>query len=121
MATEQNADASIQEDIIACYQSLLDCSARMLYQARDEDWTSLIDEESRYVSQVERLARLEAVQVLAPAQMARKAELLGLILSQDREIRARLMQRKEELGRLIGESQRQRKLNRAYSSSNTSL
>jgi flagellar protein FliT len=117
MSSHQTDNATTQEDIIASYQSLLASSVRMLHKAQDEDWVSLIDEESRYVAQVERLTRLESGMVLEPAQVVRKAELLAQILVQDREIRERLAQRKAELSRLIGQSQRQRQLNRAYSSS----
>lgn len=117
MAThwQQNAPRT-QEEIIASYQFLLECSDRMLFRARDEDWSSLIAEESRYAAKVEQLARLEPGLELDRMHQERKAALLRRILEQDQEIRERLSQRREELSRLMEVSQRQRKLNSAYHS-----
>ncbi|GAA3539973.1 flagellar protein FliT [Zobellella aerophila] len=103
-----------QEEVIASYQFLLECSVRMLFRARDEDWGSLIDEESRYVAEVEQLAKVEQGLALDRPHQERKAVLLRQILEQDREIRERLTRRREELSRLMGVSQRQRQLNSAY-------
>lgn len=112
----QQTATMTQEEVIACYRFLQECSDRMLFRARDQDWGALIEEESRYAAKVEQLARVEQGLVLDSAHQERKAALLRQILEQDREIRERLTQRREELSHLMGVSQRQRKLNSAYHS-----
>ena len=52
--------------------------------------------------------------LLDGAAQQRKAELLESILEHDVDIRRRLVARRDELGKLIEVSQRQRDLHRAY-------
>ncbi|GGX80140.1 hypothetical protein GCM10007160_04530 [Litchfieldella qijiaojingensis] len=103
-----------QEQVLAAYETLRECSNRMLEWARLEDWDSLVNEESRYIIEVERLSKLEPSLAMDVAQQERKAELLEQILEQDMEIRRRLVERRDALSELIGVSQRKRDLNRAY-------
>ncbi|MBD3894459.1 flagellar protein FliT [Halomonas sp. ML-15] len=86
----------------------------MLKLARDEAWGELIELQSRYVIEVERLSRMEQELVLDAPHRQRKAALLEAILERDREVRERLVARRDELGALIGTSQRRRDLSRAY-------
>lgn len=106
--------ASDAERLLAAYEALLERSSRMLAKAREEAWDALIEEESRYVLEVERLAREDQGQGLDPAQRERKASLLERILEQDMEVRRHLVARRDELGELIGNSRRKRDLERAY-------
>ncbi|MFG6176452.1 flagellar protein FliT [Halomonas sp. THAF12] len=103
-----------QEAVIAGYQALLARSERMLALAREADWSALVDQEADYVQQVERIAELDARHALEREAQNRKAELLERILENDLEVRRHLMQRRDELGELIGTSRRQRDLQRAY-------
>lgn len=103
-----------QEQVLDAYETLRERSNRMLEWARLKDWDSLVNEESRYVIEVERLSTLEPRLALDVAQQERKAELLEQILEQDLEIRRRLVERRDALSELIGVSQRKRDLNRAY-------
>ncbi|WP_148254130.1 flagellar protein FliT [Aidingimonas lacisalsi] len=105
-----------QEALLSVYESLLERSSRMLTQAREEDWEALIEEESQYVIDIERVSRLEGQEALNGEQQARKESLLEQILEQDMEIRRRLLNRRDELGELIGTARRQRDLHRAYRS-----
>jgi flagellar protein FliT len=86
----------------------------MLTLARSGEWEALVEQESRYLVQVERIRRMDAQQSLSGERAARKAALLEQILEQDMEIRQCLVSRRDELGRLIGNSRRQQSLNRAY-------
>lgn len=106
--------ASDAERLLAAYEALLERSSRMLAKAREEAWDALIEEESRYVLEVERLAREDQGQGLDPMQRERKASLLERILEQDMEVRRHLVARRDELGELIGNSRRKRDLERAY-------
>ncbi|APX94964.1 hypothetical protein BWR19_08665 [Halomonas sp. 1513] len=82
--------------------------------ARAEAWDELIQHQARYVVEVERLARMEQELELDAAHRERKAALLEAILERDHEVRERLVARRDELGELIGTSQRRRDLSRAY-------
>lgn len=106
--------AVAQETVIAAYEALLSRSSRMLDSARAADWEALVDQETEYVVQVERLGRLDAEQPLDDERGERKAELLERILEQDLEIRQRLVERRDELDRLIGSGRQQLALSRTY-------
>lgn len=103
-----------QEQLLAAYEDLLERSTRMLEWARQGDWDALVNEESCYVVEVERLSQVEPESLLDVPQQKRRAELLEQILEQDMEIRRRLVERRDALSELIGVSQRKRDLNRAY-------
>lgn len=103
-----------QQVLIAAYEALLSRSSRMLDSARAADWETLVDQETEYVVQVEHLGRLDAELPLDDERVARKAELLERILDQDLEIRQRLIERRDELDRLIGSSRQQLALSRTY-------
>lgn len=111
---EQGGEPIGQQALVEHYEALLSRTRHMLSAARDADWTALIDQESTYLVQVEQLATLEAGRPLDAEHRARKATLLEEILENDLEIRTRLIERRDELGELIGAAQRQRKLHRAY-------
>ena len=103
-----------QEALLGAYESLLERSSRMLDSARAADWTTLLDQEGQYVVQVERLGHLTPCTPLDAGQNERKAALLERILEQDLEIRQRLVERRDELARLIGSSRQQLALSRTY-------
>jgi len=103
-----------QDAILTAYEALLERSCAMLEAARTADWSLLVDQETEYVVQVERLSRLDAQQPLEAWRAERKATLLERILEQDLEIRQRLVERRDELAQLIGSSRQQLALSRTY-------
>lgn len=105
---------SSPEGLLAAYADLLARSSRMLACMQRQDWFSLVEEQSSYVIEVESLSRAELKLSLSDAQRERKATLLERILEQDIEIRRGLLERREELQKLIGVSQRKRDLVRSY-------
>lgn len=120
--TGQDGSASMTaEEILLVYESLLAATQAMLAQARESEWTALLEGESRYVVEVEALARREATVSFDESQTNRKAELLEGILENDLEIRRLLLVRRDELGEIIGVNQRKRDLNRAYHPGGTTL
>ncbi|RAH36595.1 flagellar protein FliT [Halomonas sp. SL1] len=102
------------EAVIDGYQDLLERSERMLALAREADWSALVEQETGYVQQVARVAELDAQHALSDGERQRKAELLEAILGNDMEVRRHLVQRRDELGELIGTAQRRRDLQQAY-------
>lgn len=106
--------ADRQELLLLAYESLLNASQSMLATARAADWNALVEQESDYLVRVERIRRMDAQQRLDDEAASRKAVLLERILEQDMEIRQRLVERRDELGRMIGNSRRQQALSRAY-------
>lgn len=111
---EHGGEPTSQQALVEGYETLLARTRLMLESAHDANWPALIDQEGGYVMQVERLARLDAELQLDEDHQARKAQLLEQILENDLEIRERLIERRDELGELIGTTQRQRNLRRAY-------
>lgn len=102
------------ERILVAYELLLTRSLRMLASARAQDWDALVDEQTRYVMEVEWLARHEQGVALPLDAVERKAVLLARMLENEGEVRACLTARRDELGQLLGTSMRQRELGRAY-------
>ncbi|MDN3524863.1 flagellar protein FliT [Halomonas sabkhae] len=100
--------------VLDVYTSLLTRSESMLEAALAADWENLVAQETEYVQEVERLPTLDANVVLDEEARRHKAELLERILENDMEIRRHLIQRRDELGELIGVSRRKRDLQRTY-------
>lgn len=118
MSTQPRNSIATQEALIAEYEALLVRSTRMLARVHEEDWESLVDDQSRYVVEVERLTKIEPGIAMDDAHSKRKASLLESILEQDMEIRRLLVERRDELGKLIGTTQRKRQAGRAYQAGN---
>lgn len=114
MSTSVSPQEATQATLLATYSELLESVSHMLELAQDEQWAELIDQRSRYVALVENVKALDAAVALDAAGRQRKADLLERILEHDVDIRRQLVARREELGKLIGVSQRQRDLHRAY-------
>ncbi|WP_194756449.1 flagellar protein FliT [Aliidiomarina indica] len=105
------------EEVLASYRRLLGFSETMLFHARQDDWTSLIDSEVKYVSEVDRLQKYEMEAMLSEDQQEAKLELLEKLLEQDREIRERLAQRRAELEKLLTGASQKKKVDKAYRTS----
>ena len=99
---------SSQQALLENYETLL---SRVEYM---HELAKLIDQRTSYVVLVEQLRELDATVVLDVPAQQRKAELLEGILEHDVDIRRHLLARRDELGKLIGVTQRQRDLHRAY-------
>lgn len=102
------------DQVMRVYEGLARRTLHMENLAREGDWGALIEEESRYVVDVEWLARCEAGAALSHAQQERKATVLAGILEREQTIRTCLLTRRDELDQLIGLSRRQRDLKRSY-------
>lgn len=107
-------DEDAQRALLRRYETLLSLVEEMHDLAKAEQWAELIDQRTKYVVLVEQLRELDTTAALDKPAQQRKAELLESILEHDVEIRRRLLARRDELGKLIGVTQRQRDLNRAY-------
>lgn len=102
------------QDVVRQYEELLALSDQMIAEADAEDWEQLIADQVTYVSQVEALRAVEADITLSDTQAKAKFAALRRILEQDRDIRERLLNRREQLGRLLSQAGNQRKVARAY-------
>ncbi|QNI01530.1 flagellar protein FliT [Halomonas sp. SH5A2] len=114
MAASTTTRDDAQQTLIDTYAALLDSVMHMHELADNDQWAELIDQRTHYVLLVEKLRELDTSVTLESSAQQRKAELLEAILEQDVEIRRQLIARRDELGRLINVSQRQRSLHRAY-------
>ncbi|AIA74563.1 flagellar protein FliT [Vreelandella alkaliphila] len=114
MSASETARENAQQALIDAYAKLLTCVTKMHELAHAEQWAELIEQRTHYVMSVEALRQRDEETVLDDDGRKRKTELLESILEHDVEIRRRLVARRDELGKLIGVSQRQRSLHRAY-------
>ncbi|RUR29176.1 flagellar protein FliT [Vreelandella nanhaiensis] len=114
MAASVNAHNATQDALLDAYEGLLVHVSQMHELASTEQWEELIEQRTHYVMLVERLHELDGGVILDESGRQRKAKLLEDILGYDVEIRRRLVTRRDELGKLIGVSLRQRDLHRAY-------
>lgn len=114
MAASINTHNDTPQALIEAYEGLLVHVTQMHELASAEQWVELIEQRTYYVKRVEMLRELDSTVILDEPDKLRKAELLERILEFDVEIRRRLVARRDELGKLIGVSQRQRDLHRAY-------
>jgi len=97
------ADQRSQDALFEGYEALLDRSRLMLGFARRGAWPALIDEETLYMVEVERLGALERAVVLDAAARERRAALLEGILENSLEIKRHLARRHAELVLLSSE------------------
>jgi len=114
MSACTSAQDKSENTLLDCYACLLSSVEHMHELANSEQWAELIEQRTNYVLQVEKLRELDATVELDADGQQRKAELLERILEHDVDIRRRLVARRDELGKLIGVTQRQRDLHRAY-------
>ena len=114
MSASETARENAQQALIEAYAKLLICVTKMHELANAEQWAELIEQRTHYVMSVEALRKHDEETVLDDDGRRQKTELLESILEHDVEIRRRLVARRDELGKLIGVSQRQRSLHRAY-------
>lgn len=114
MTASETAHENSRQALIDAYARLL-ASVRYMHELADkEQWAELIEQRSNYVMLVEKLRELDSMVRLDDDSKRRKAELLEQILEHDVDIRRRLVARRDELGKLISVTQRQRNLHRAY-------
>ena len=114
MAASETAHRHSQQALLDAYAKLLVRVHYMHELANAEKWAELIEQRSNYVVLVEEVRELDVTVMLDAQAKQRKSELLEQILEHDVEIRRRLVARRDELGKLIGVTQRQRDLHRAY-------
>lgn len=103
-----------QDSLLKAYAALLASVKHMHELAHQEQWAELIEQRTHYVLLVDELKQLDASITLDATHSQQKADLLESILEHDVQMRQLLLERRDELGKLIGVSQRQRSLHRAY-------
>lgn len=90
------------QQLIACYEGLLMRCLQMLDWARKNEWEALIEEESLYVLDVERLAIFSAAIPLEGRMNERRMDLVEGILEASLEIQHYLVLRRDALGQILG-------------------
>ncbi|HEU0277033.1 MAG TPA: flagellar protein FliT [Rhodanobacteraceae bacterium] len=96
------------DEVISAYRALEAQAARMVALLRSDDWPAILGEGEHYVAAVTALAALENNCELDADARATKYALLERTLNYDLEIRARLMECREELSRQIARSRHRR-------------
>jgi flagellar protein FliT len=103
-----------QQTLLDAYVTLLSSASHMHELASAEQWPELIEQRTEYVMLVDKLRHLDTEVSLNADGQQRKAELLERILEHDVEVRRQLLAKRDELGKLIDVSQRERRLHRTY-------
>lgn len=114
LEVKNQPDTLTPAELLARYEQLLECSRRMLELARLGQWSELLDEEARYVEDVQKLARVQPDRVLAQEEMQNRLELMERILECNLDVKRYLEARRDEIGELITLSRRQGELGRTY-------
>lgn len=114
MSASETAREKAQQTLLEAYAKLLARATHMHELAKAELWAELIEQRTQYVMLVEELRELDTHVELDTSGRKGKSDLLESILEHDVEIRRCLVARRDELGKLISVSQRQRDLYRAY-------
>lgn len=95
-------------EVISAYRALEAQAARMAALLRSDDWQAILGAGEQYVAAVAALAELENDDGLDANARAAKYALLERTLSYDLEIRARLMECREQLAQQIARSRHRR-------------
>lgn len=101
-------------EVIDAYRDLERTASRMLALAREGDWDAMIGEGEQYVTAAAALAKLEEDCDLNEREHRAKHDILERTLGYDLEIRGHLLEHREELGRLMAVSRRERAVAGAY-------
>ncbi|PIJ48337.1 hypothetical protein BL250_14105 [Erwinia sp. OLTSP20] len=105
---------TIAPQLLQNYQTLLSLSQKMLRLANEEKWHELVEVEAGYTSTITMLAHCTRDHSLSLKSLEPLRPLLRHLLDNEREIKQLLLLRKNELHRLITQSQRQQSLMSAY-------
>lgn len=104
----------IAPPLLALYQQLLEFSQSMLRLATEGNWDELIAMEASYVNTVNRVAECTR-QYPVPANAQQQLRpILRHILDNEAEVKSLLLARQEQLSTLIGQTIRQKSVNKAY-------
>ncbi|HET7267177.1 MAG TPA: flagellar protein FliT [Oleiagrimonas sp.] len=107
---------SDKAELMAAYRQLQSCTARMVQLAHEQDWEALIQQEEQYVTAVQHIADLEGEEPLDEVQAREKHDLLEGIMADSQDTHRRLLERREELSRLIAQSRQEQEAERSYAS-----
>lgn len=86
----------------------------MLIWAREENWTALLEEEAKYVGEIERLNVQGEQHSAGSPQVKQQSKMLEQILENGAEIRQRLIARRDKIGELMKAAQCRDKLTGTY-------
>lgn len=101
-------------EVIDAYRDLEKTASRMVALARAGDWDAVVGAGEQYVTAAATLARLEEDCDLDELENRAKYDILERTLGYDLEIRTHLLEHREELGRLMALSRRERAVAGAY-------
>ncbi|WP_017429043.1 flagellar protein FliT [Vreelandella jeotgali] len=110
----QTQEAATQQTLLDAYAALLDSASHMHELAVAGQWAELIEQRTGYIMLVDKLRRLDAIVTLDAEARESKAELLERILDYDARTRRQLIDRRDELGKLIDVSEQEQRLYRTY-------
>ena len=105
------------QEIISLYENVADITDRMLAAARDNDWELLATLESDCSNQVSKIKNAEPLAPLTGAVRERKVRIIRKILEDDRQIRTITEPWMAQLSAMINSTGAERKLSKAYGSS----
>jgi flagellar protein FliT len=102
------------DQMFACYDSVVQVSARMVDAARKDAWDTVIELQKRYSAMVDLLRPVYGHFKLDASQRARVEDLIRRILANESEVRERTTPRLARLSALIASNQQTQALHKAY-------
>lgn len=102
---------SSSSNVLQQYQTIADITTRMVDQARNNEWDTVIELSQLYIQAVE---HLKNINTLSDAERADRRHLLTRILKDDAQIRQLATPELRRLGHLLGNMNRQKNVVQAY-------
>ena len=99
--------------LVQQYQAIADITNRMVDEARQQQWPTVLELSKRYIDAVE---QLKLMQDLSHSDRLARRNLLSRIIENDAEVRQLAMPELDRLGHLLGDMRRQKKVVTAYCS-----
>lgn len=106
-----------QSEVMHYYEQIAPITERMLALARSGEWGLLPELELQQSGMVEHLQRIEPLEDLDTAQVARKYSLLSRITAQQAEITQLVMPQLQHLGQVLRNMASQQLLHHTYGQS----
>lgn len=105
---------SYQSEVMHCYEQITPLTESMLRQARTGQWGNLPALEAQYSAMVDRLKTIEPLESLQASQLARKYQLLGVIMANQAEVASLVMPQLAHLGEVVKSLEQEDRLRKAY-------
>lgn len=101
-------------NVMSCYESIAEASARMVAAARCSDWDGLIAAEKDCARHIRLLQAIDTLDSLGPTADQRRHDIIRTVLAHDAEIRDLTQPWMARLEQLLNAAAQGRRMEQAY-------